>query len=126
MRTPRVLTYDAPNHTLILEDVGVLPSLKTWLQAGAALDSVAAIGTALGRYLAQIHDLTAGREDVLTRFDGNETSKSFSSRLYYSNLAATAAKYGYTDAYFQEAAEVGQREVLESHEVLTIGDVSVT
>lgn len=122
IRTPKLLFYDDQKHNLFMEDVGSLPSVKGWFKAGVDLGTASKIGQTIGRYLAFIHNSTAGREDVLAIFNGNETAKYLSGTLYFGGLPAAAKKYGYTDQYFQEVATEAQREVQECNDVLTLGD----
>ncbi|KAK3711366.1 hypothetical protein LTR37_009746 [Vermiconidia calcicola] len=122
VRSPELLFFDSSDYVLIMEDAGNLPSLKGWLRSGVDIEHTARIGQALGRFLAKVHDTTAGAEEVLSHFNGNKTAKYLSGNLYFGTLPTAAAKFGYTDPYFQEAAKVGQQEVDESSEVLTVGD----
>ena len=122
IRMPKLLFYDDTDHVLIMEDVGKLPSLKEWFKPGVDIDATVKIGQALGRYLAHIHNSTAGRDEVLSTFNGNETAKYLSGTLYFGGLPAAAEKQGYTDDYLKDVAKEGQREVLECNDVLTLGD----
>lgn len=122
IRVPNLLHYDNEKHIIIMEDAGDLPSLKGWLQPGGDPNTTAAIGEVLGRYLAKVHNSTAGQRDLLENFNGNATAKHLSGTLYFGTLPSTAEKLGYTGDYFSEVASVGQREVEESNEVLTLGD----
>ena len=122
LRTPQLLFYDDKDHVLIMEDAGRRPSLKGWLKAGANKQTTIAIGEALGRFLANVHNSTVGNEDVLKMFNGNETAKYLSGTLYFGTLPTAAKKFGYFDDYFQKAADIGKKEVFESTEVLTMGD----
>ena len=122
IRTPRLLFYDEEDHVLVMEDAGKLPSVKEWFKPDADINTVANIGQALGRYLAHIHNSTAGRDDVLSMFNGNETAKYLSGTLYFGGLPAAAKRQGYTDEYLKHVAKEAQREVLERNDVLTLGD----
>ena len=122
VRTPKLLFYDDQDHVLIMEDAGNLPSLKGWLQTGVSAETTSRIGQALGRFLAKVHNSTAGNEEVLSTFNGNQTAKDLSGTLYFGTLPAAAEKFGYTDDYFRKVAKDGENEVLESSEVLTFGD----
>ena len=105
-----------------MEDVGNLPSLKGWMQSGVSPETTTEIGEALGRFLANVHNATGGVDEVLSIFDGNATGKYLSGTLYFGALPKAAEKFGYVDGCIREAAKVGEREVYESREVLTLGD----
>ncbi|KAK3711531.1 hypothetical protein LTR37_009522 [Vermiconidia calcicola] len=122
VRSPELLFFDSSDFVLIMEDAGNLPSLKGWLRSGVSIEHTARIGQALGRFLARVHNTTAGAEEILSHFNGNTTAKYLSGNLYFGTLPTAAEKFGYTDTYFREAARVGQQEVDESNEVLTLGD----
>lgn len=122
VRPPNVLFFDKTNWVLILEDVGNVPSLKSWLKPGVDVDLAASKGEALGNYLANIHNNTAGNESILSNFTGNETAKSLSSTLYFKCLPQVAQSYGYSGEHIRQAASRGEKDVLEANEVLTLGD----
>lgn len=105
-----------------MEDAGNVPSLKSWLNSERDPTTVTTIGTALGRYLAQIHNASAGNETLLEQFLGNATAKYLSGTFFFGGLPASAEKWGYKDECFKEAAKIGQLEVDTSNEVLTLGD----
>ena len=99
-----------------------MPSLKSWVQPGVSHETTITIGAALGRFLANVHNLTAGAQQALSPFTGNSTAKSLIGTLYFGRLAMAAAKRGYREDYIREAAKVAEKEFLESSEVLTLGD----
>lgn len=105
-----------------MEDMGDLPSLKSWLQATSPAEQVESIGRTLGTYLAHIHNETAADSSIKEEFSSNAVGRNISSSLYFGGLPAAAAKYGYTDAFIAAAAEAAEAEVLNSSEVLTLGD----
>ncbi|KAK5175383.1 uncharacterized protein LTR77_000522 [Saxophila tyrrhenica] len=122
IRTPEVLFYDRKNYVLVMEDAGDRPSVKRWLQPGVGVEAASKVGRRLGRYLARVHDMTANALDVKSRFNGNMTAKYLSGTLYFGGLPAAAEKFGHEDEFLQEAACVGQQEVNEANDVLTLGD----
>lgn len=107
---------------LVMEDAGPLPSLKTWTTEAVDVQTCKQIGAAVGRFLAHIHNVTYGDEKLLDKFSGNETAKYLSGKLYFGGLPAAAEKFGYRDSFISEAASVGEEEVMQSNEVLTMGD----
>ena len=125
IRMPKLLQYDQHNQVLIMEDAGTLPSLKAWLKPdnSAVQDhTIVKIGTAVGSFLARLHNSTAGNADLLAQFDGNETAKYLSGTVYFANMPKAAEVLGFTDSFIAEAAKVGEQEVLQSSDVLTMGD----
>ena len=122
VHVPRMLRYDEETYTMIMEDVGALPSLKGWFVPSVDSSVCASIGDALGRYLAKFHNFTAEHRDTILTFNENITAKNLSSTLYFGRLPSVAAEFGFTDSCFEEAARAGEREVQESQEVLTLGD----
>ena len=75
IRIPRLLHYDREQHVLIMEDAGDLPSLKTWTKESVDLATCTKIGEAVGRFLAHLHNSTAGNSELLKEFNTNETAK---------------------------------------------------
>ncbi|KAF2173269.1 hypothetical protein M409DRAFT_17212 [Zasmidium cellare ATCC 36951] len=122
VRPPNVIFFDKTNWVLILEDAGSVPSLKGWLKLGVDVGRAASKGKALGRYLANIHNNTAGNESILSDFTGNETAKSLSSTLYFKRLPQVAESHGFSGEHIRQAAVQGEKDVLEANEVLTLGD----
>lgn len=122
VRTPEVLFYDPNDFVLVIEDVGQLPSVKSWLQPGTGFEPARAVGNALGQYLAVVHNSTAAAHGTKASFNGNTTAKYLSSTLYFGRFPAAAAAFGHTGDYLHEASQVGQQEVNEANEVLTLGD----
>jgi aminoglycoside phosphotransferase (APT) family kinase protein len=107
---------------LIIEDMGDLPSLKTWLQATSPAEQISSIGQTLGNYLAHVHNKTAADSSLLKDFSSNLVGRNLSSSVYYGGLSAAAAKYGYTDPFITAAAKAAEAEVLTASEVWTLGD----
>jgi len=122
VRIPQLLTFDCDNHILILEDVGDIPSLKSWLRADSPLDQVTSVGRSLGSYLAHIHNTTASDPAITDAFDSNTVGKKLSSLVYYNSLPAAAGKFGYIQPFIADAADHAAQEVLNAEEVLTLGD----
>jgi aminoglycoside phosphotransferase (APT) family kinase protein len=105
-----------------MEDMGDLPSLKSWLQATSSTEQITSIGQTLGSYLAHIHNETAGDASLLEDFSSNLVGRNLSSSLYFGGLPAAAAKHGYTDPFIATAAKAAEAEVLAANEVWTLGD----
>ncbi|KAL9097473.1 MAG: hypothetical protein Q9165_000369 [Trypethelium subeluteriae] len=122
VRPPKLLHYDEQHQVVVIEDLGALPSLKRVFTSAITSTTSKAIGHALGRFLAKVHSSTAGRQDLLSEFANNTGGRDLSATLYFKRLPSAAAKFGYADDYFKEAARVGEAEVRESQEVLTLGD----
>lgn len=122
IRIPKLLHYDQEYRNLILEDAGPLPSLKTWTTEDVDVATCTRIGEAIGRFLAHMHDSSAGDQKLLAEFNGNETAKYLSGKLYFGGLPTAAKKFGHTDDFLTEAARVGEDEVMQRSDVLTIGD----
>ncbi|KAF2724120.1 kinase-like protein [Polychaeton citri CBS 116435] len=121
-RSPKVLNYDQQHRVLIMEDAGTLPSVKGWFTSDVDVNSAAAVGSKLGNFLANLHNLTIDDIELKGKFNGNHTAKYLSGELYFGRLPVTAKKHGFDSAFIAEAAEAGRREVYESSEVLTHGD----
>lgn len=119
---PAVLHYDDAAHVLILEDLGNVPTLKEWLVPSVSVDDCYSIGCSLATFASGFHTIHQSRPSVITEFDSNDTAKQLSANLYFGNLPAAAAKFGFHDAFISEAAAVAQKEVLEAKDVLTLGD----
>lgn len=121
---PTALHFDAHTHTVVIEDVGALPSLKEFLSKETPTSVCQQIGSDLGQFLAQVHLLSATRPSVLRKFGTNEAAKQLSALVYFNQLPSAAAKYGHSEPFIAEAAAEGEREVLEPGEdvVLTLGD----
>lgn len=122
IRIPKLLHYDQEKHVLIMEDAGPLSSLKTWTTDAIDVRKSRLIGATVGRFIAHLHNATYQDQTLLAEFDGNETAKYLSGKLYFGGLPAAAEKFGYAEAFIAEAAEVGEEEVMRSSEVLTMGD----
>ena len=105
-----------------MEDMGDLPSLKSWLQATSPAEQITSVGQTLGTYLAQIHNATADDSSLLEDFSSNLVGRNLSSFVYYSRLPAAAAEHGYTDPFIAAAAKAAETEVLTANEVWTLGD----
>lgn len=105
-----------------MEDVGNIPSLKSWLTADSPDDQVISVGRSLGSYLAHIHNTTASDSAVKEAFDSNTIGKNVSSSVYYGGLTTAAEKFGYTQPFITAAAKFAENEVLTANEVLTLGD----
>ena len=122
IRIPKILYYDRERHNLIMEDIGSLPSVKAWTTEGVDTETCKEIGAAIGRFLAHLHNSTAGDEGLLAEFNGNETAKNLSGKLYFGGLPSAAEKFGYADDFIAKAAEAGEDEVMQRSDVLTFGD----
>lgn len=122
VRVPRLLAFDSDNHTLIMEDAGNVPSLKSWLTADSPRDQVTSVGRGLGSYLVHVHNTTATDSEVKKAFGSNVIGKNVSSSVYYGGLPAAARKFGYTQPLVTAAAKFAEQEVLTANEVLTLGD----
>lgn len=122
VRLPSVLRYDEGAHVLVLEDVGNVPTLKVWLSDSVPVAQCHSIGNLLGCFLAKVHNLHVKYPSIMDDFESNTTAKQLSALVYFGNLPARAANYGFNDDFITTAAEAAQREVLEAKEVLTLGD----
>lgn len=122
IRIPKILHHDQENHVLFLEDAGSLPSLKNWMTEDVDIATSTQVGKAVGRFLAHLHDSTAGDQKLLAEFNGNETAKKLSGKLYFGGLPKAAQVFGFRDTFIEEAAKFGEAEVMEKSEVLTMGD----
>ena len=105
-----------------MEDMGDLPSLKTWLQTTSTAGQITSIGRTLGMYLANLHNEATVESWVDGTACSNVVGRNLSSSVYFGGLAAAAAKYGYTDSWIATAANAAMVEVLTANEVWTIGD----
>lgn len=105
-----------------MEDAGELPTLKAWLRADTPPDQITSVGQSLGSYLAHIHNTTAGNMALKGEFGSNTIAKNVSSSVYFAALPAAAEKFGYTQPFIAEAAQVAANEVLTANEVWTFGD----
>lgn len=129
--------FDKDSHVLIMQDMGALPSLKSWLQTTSPAEQIASIGRTLGNYLADFHNNdNAAVEAWFGGGDGdggdssssdskeknNVVGRNLSASVYFSALPDAAAKYGYTDPWIAAAAKAAEVEVLTAKEVWTLGD----
>lgn len=119
---PAVLSFDQKNHVLIIQDAGDLPSLKSWLQTDSSQDQITAISSALGSFLADVHNTSSQDSDLKQAFDTNIVARDLSSSIYFGNLPAAARKYGYNAQFVVEAAKAAEAQVLAANEVWTLGD----
>lgn len=122
IRAPNIMFFDKNDWVLVLEDVGNVPSLKGWLKPPVDINLAISKGKALGRHLASIHNKTAGKYAVLAEFAGNATAKSLSSAVYFKRLPQVADSLGFPSEHIRQAAEQGEKDVLEASDVLTLGD----
>lgn len=119
---PKVLHFDDKSHVLVLEDVGDVPSLKSWLSDTVPVDLCRSIGTSLGQFLAEVQDIAIQKPALRGLFKDNKMAKQLSAMVYFGNLPAAAARFGFHDSFITDAAAEGQREILEADEVLSLGD----
>lgn len=122
VRIPAVLSFDQKNHLLIIQDAGDLPSLKSWLQADSPQDQITAISSALGAFLADVHNTASQDSDLRQAFNTNTVARNLSSSVYFGNLPAAAKKYGHNSQFIVEAAKAAEAQVLDADEVWTLGD----
>jgi 5-methylthioribose kinase len=66
VRPPRPLDFDEPRHILVMEDVGEVPHLGTWLVEGGAERNM---GQLLGHFIAGLHWETFADPQLAVDFD---------------------------------------------------------
>lgn len=120
IQLPTVLHYDVDTCTLIMKDLGNLPSVKSYTSKTS--DNASEIGRALGTFLASLHVWSLSQPEVLKRFQENESSRRLSAAVHYGRLDAVAKQFGHDDERIKEIADKYSDQVMTSNEVLTIGD----
>lgn len=123
IRVPATYHFLKHHWLLLLEDLGPLPSVKSYLAPGLSTSQASTIGTILGSYLANIHNNTStNNATILSQFSGNETARTLSSSFYFTQLPAIAAEHGYSGPHIQTAADQAIHDINHGNEVLTLGD----
>ena len=121
-RAPRLLDLDAERHALVVEDLGDLPHLGTWLY-GTDKTSARAAGEALGQFIGRLHLMTLDDEAVAEAFD-NEPAQQTRHAVQYQGTRPLLEKLRLPDAasLADRAEELGER-FLEAGRCLTMGDL---
>ena len=136
---PHVLASDLINHTVILEDCGVLPSLKDYVLEAAKVDpdacaiTVREVGEILGDFMARLHVwgyalLHPPTQDApaLAPFRDNEAAtdaKKLSAWLTAGRLTDMAKRFDKADACDWDAlSNQLQEDVLNKDDTFTMGD----
>jgi len=122
VHVPQLFAFDNDNHVLVMEDIGDVPTLKSWLREDTPNYQVTHVGTSLGSYLAHIHNITASDSAIKDAFGSNIIAKNTSSSVYFAALPAAAEKFGYAQPWIAAAADFAAREVLTTNQVWTLGD----
>ena len=124
VRPPHPIGMHADPHVLIMEDVGVHPTLGRWLRsADATLDRAAHIGRQTGQFIGHLHAATVERNHLSRQFDNRAMQETRLAVQYEAveEMLLTAGVEG--------AASLGERAValgeklLEPGVCLTMGDL---
>lgn len=97
---PTPLQFDAESYTLVLADCGNLPTLRTWITQSISVSSAQSIGSALGSFLAGLHNATDRDATInFADFRGNVAAKQLACNVYYGeHLRAAVNRFGYNAA----------------------------
>lgn len=85
---PEVYLFDEVQHVIVMDDAGEgSMSLQAFVQQGrATTDMAKEIGSAVGRFLAWLHEWGRGNEDASRAVRGNEWGKRMSAQVFYGDL----------------------------------------
>lgn len=85
---PEVHLFDEAYHVIIMDDAGKEScSLQTFVQQGrASIELAKEIGSAVGKFLAWLHEWGRGNEEARQAVQGNEWAKRASAQLFYGDL----------------------------------------
>ncbi|KAG8623624.1 hypothetical protein KVT40_008600 [Elsinoe batatas] len=136
LRLPDPLLFSKEDHTFLITDHGICPSLKAFLTTPPASLHVAgakAIGSNLGIFLAGVHNLSLTRPSILDLFKGNEGGRRVSALVYFVDVLNRARNHGVdVDSkgmeWFREVMAreegivLGHDKRTRAREVLTAGD----
>jgi 5-methylthioribose kinase len=112
VRPPRPLDYDEPRHILVMEDVGEVPHLGTWLVRGGAQRKM---GQLLGHFIAALHWESFADPQLAVDFD-NSAIQCSRLELHYGAVGDMCRKAGLPDA-----DELGRRAVALGEELQSPG-----
>jgi hypothetical protein len=128
---PAVYAFDPINHILIMEDIGIHPSLKDFIStlpdSADSVTLVSQVGELLGSYLARLHnwglEFSKGTgEDELAVFHNNIVAKNVCAERTAGRLLATAERFGIEWDEGEEIVQVMQRAIKEDEETFNMGD----
>lgn len=123
IRVPEVYHYDSDYHVMILQDAGDLPTLKSFIASQSDSALATQIGSALGRFIAQLH--AWGREN--NRFKAqfiNQGGRELCAWRTFGRLAETGKTFQFEDPEdkLELVEKAMSKEFLESEETFTMGD----
>jgi hypothetical protein len=100
VRPPRPVDFDEPQHILVMEDVGEVPHLGTWLAEGGAEREVLASerpGQLLGHFIVALHWESFADPQLAVDFD-NSAIQCSRLKLHYDAVGGMLRKAGLPDA----------------------------
>ncbi len=103
IRPPRPLDFDEPRHILVMEDLGDVPHLGTWLVQGGA---DWAVGQLLGQFISALHMRTYGSREAAQGFDNSAIQRT-RLELHYGAVEDMCRRAGLPDA-----DDLGRRAVI--------------
>jgi 5-methylthioribose kinase len=128
---PEVHLFDKAQHVIVMDDAGEgSMSLEMFMQQGrATTDMAKEIGSAVGGFLAWLHQWGRGNEDARQAVRGNEWGKRLSAKGHYGDLKRILVD---TCKHYDPPVEVEEKEmekleriVRETTEILLAEDHQV-
>lgn len=122
-RPPKRLGWDAEAPLLVMEDLGDLPDLSTWLHGVPPNSKAADAGARLGTFIGQLHAHTYG-DTALTETVANPAMQETRHAVQYSQVGAflEAADIDDAEALGQRATALGER-FLRPGRCMIMGDL---
>lgn len=122
-RPPKRLGWDAETPLLVMEDLGDLPDLGTWLHGVPPTSKAADAGAWLGTFIGQLHARTYG-DDALAETVANPAMQETRHAVQYSQVGAFLEAAGVADAEAlgQRATALGER-FLQPGRCMIMGDL---
>ena len=123
-RPPRLLDFDARNHILVMEDVGELPDLGTWLRQEAHREgSATAIGHDLGQFVGALHAESYNNQSLALAFDNSAIQRT-RLELQYRAIGDLCIRAGHSNADALGKTAVALGELLQERGLCVImGDL---
>ncbi|KAH8423007.1 uncharacterized protein LDX57_000763 [Aspergillus melleus] len=122
VKTPRLLAFDRPSYTQVMEDLPKAVDLKTLLtnpQISSRIDRpwATSLGAALGQWLGSFHAWIAesAQTELVRTMEGNELMRDLKFSINYENLVGLVDKYpdllGGSRSVFEEVRDLARSEL---------------
>lgn len=124
IRLPHLLDVDTKNFILLMEDIGDVPHLGTWLYEPQRIIYEAQIyGQQIGTFLGQIHRKSYEKEWFATRFN-NQSTQQVVADLFYNDIQTLLERANIPDAnkLGMQAKAMGDR-LTQPGRCLIMGDL---